>query len=235
MPATNEPAISSRQRCCKRYRLRSLIVDFASSIRRYLIVATLRFDLFNKAAINHHAQTTVDVLTGEPHIKRDHARLLRWQHLAVGEGRQDLIVSSAHPLGEIPDIHCCISVQLRPLSLSLYTHYEVISNHLIVISFKWLGDRGVRNDLSGELGDEEEAPGRRDSARPEGRGTTTMSTDNPATLKSRQGQTQGIEADTTDNIVADLQCGGWGGWDARDVLAGRVDDATVRQAVEVQR
>lgn len=38
--------------------------------------------------------------------------------------------------------------------------------------------------------------------------------------------------DATDTIVADLQCGGWGGWDARDVLAGRVDDATVRQAVE---
>ena len=36
-------------------------------------------------------------------------------------------------------------------------------------------------------------------------------------------------------IVADLQCGGWGGWDARDVLAGRIDDATVRQAVEVDR
>ena len=39
----------------------------------------------------------------------------------------------------------------------------------------------------------------------------------------------------TNTIVADLQCDGWGGWDARDVLAGRLDDATVRQAVEVGR
>jgi len=43
------------------------------------------------------------------------------------------------------------------------------------------------------------------------------------------------ESNGANTIVADLQCGGWGGWDARDVLAGRVDDATVRQAVEVQR
>ena len=43
------------------------------------------------------------------------------------------------------------------------------------------------------------------------------------------------ESSGTTTIVADLQCDGWGGWDARDVLAGRLDDATVRQAVEVRR
>ena len=43
------------------------------------------------------------------------------------------------------------------------------------------------------------------------------------------------ESSGTNTIVADLHCGGWGGWDARDVLAGRLDDATVRQAVEVGR
>jgi len=43
------------------------------------------------------------------------------------------------------------------------------------------------------------------------------------------------EQNGIETIVADLQCRGWGGWDARDVLAGRLDDATVRQAVEVRR
>ena len=59
-----------------------------------------------------------------------------------------------------------------------------------------------------------------------------MSTDTTADLKV--GHTQ-AESSGTNTIVADLQCHGWGGWDARDVLAGRVDDATVRQAVEVGR
>ena len=57
-----------------------------------------------------------------------------------------------------------------------------------------------------------------------------MSTDTTADLKV--GHAQG-ESSGTNTIVADLQCRGWGGWDARDVLAGRIDDATVRQAVEV--
>ena len=61
--------------------------------------------------------------------------------------------------------------------------------------------------------------------------TPTMSTDTTAGLKT--GHTQAESSGT--NTIADLQCRGWGGWDARDVLAGRVDDATVRQAVEVGR
>jgi len=59
-----------------------------------------------------------------------------------------------------------------------------------------------------------------------------MSTDTTADLKD--GHTDGASSGTN-TIVADLQCRGWGGWDARDVLAGRVDDMTVRQAVEVSR
>ena len=62
--------------------------------------------------------------------------------------------------------------------------------------------------------------------------TPTMSIDTTADLKV--GHTQ-AESSGTNTIVADLQCGGWRGWDARDVLAGRLDDATVRQAVEVGR
>ena len=59
-----------------------------------------------------------------------------------------------------------------------------------------------------------------------------MSIDTTTDLKV--GHTQ-AESSGTNTIVADLQCGGCGGWDARDVLAGRLDDATVRQAVEVGR
>ena len=44
-----------------------------------------------------------------------------------------------------------------------------------------------------------------------------------------------IDGSDRNQVAADLQCGGWGGIDARDVLAGRVDDATVRHAVEGQR
>ena len=54
-----------------------------------------------------------------------------------------------------------------------------------------------------------------------------MSTDTTADLKV--GHTQ-AESSGTNTIVADLQCDGWGGWDARDVLAGRIDDATTDSA-----
>ena len=63
--------------------------------------------------------------------------------------------------------------------------------------------------------------------------TPTMSIDRTAGLKV--GHNTDGESSGTNTIVADLQCDGWGGWDARDVLAGRIDDATVRQAVEVRR
>ena len=80
---------------------------------------------------------------------------------------------------------------------------------------------------------EKQDPGRGWSPRPGGRYPTTMSTDTTPDLKV--GHNPDGESSGTNTIVADLQCDGWGGWDARDVLAGRIDDATVRQAVEVRR
>ena len=40
---------------------------------------------------------------------------------------------------------------------------------------------------------------------------------------------------TANQVARELTLNGYGSFDARDVLAGRVDDATVRQAVEVRR
>jgi len=93
-----------------------------------------------------------------------------------------------------------------------------------------MGVKAVANDTPARS--EKQDPGRGWRPRPGGRWMTTMSTDTTADLKV--GQTDG-ESNGANTIVADLQCGGHGGWDARDVLAGRIDDATVRQAVEVQR
>ena len=93
-----------------------------------------------------------------------------------------------------------------------------------------IGHKAVTNDTPARS--ENQDPGRGRSPRPGGRYTTTMSTDTTADLKV--GHTQ-AESSGPNTIVADLQCDGWGGWDARDVLAGRLDDATVRQAVEVGR
>ena len=59
-----------------------------------------------------------------------------------------------------------------------------------------------------------------------------MSIDTTADLKV--GHTQ-AESSGPNTIVADLQCRGWGEFDAKDVLAQRLDDTTVRQAVEVGR
>ena len=85
-------------------------------------------------------------------------------------------------------------------------YYEVISNHSIVIKYKWLYDRGVSNDSSGVLAVSEEAAGRGYGPRPVGRGTTTMFDNNAAADKSRQTAAEQI------------------GINARDVLAGRWDD-----------
>ena len=79
---------------------------------------------------------------------------------------------------------------------------------------------------------EKQDPGRGWSPRPGGRYPTTMSKTTRGEDKTPH--TNG-ESSGRNTIVADLQCDGWGGWDARDVLAGRIDDATVRQAVEVRR
>ena len=94
-----------------------------------------------------------------------------------------------------------------------------------------MGVKAVANDTP--AASEKQDPGRGWSPRPGGRYPTTMSTDTTAGLKV--GHNTDGESSGTNTIVADLQCDGWGGWDARDVLAGRIDDATVRQAVEVRR
>lgn len=80
---------------------------------------------------------------------------------------------------------------------------------------------------------EKQNPSRGWCPEPGGRWMTTMSIDDPTANKGRYANEPNREE--TNPIVADLQCAGWGGWDARDVLAGRVDATTVRQAVEVER
>ena len=110
-------------------------------------------------------------------------------------------------------------------------YYAVVICDSFVAIYKTLASHGTGNDAPGALGEEGIRAGAADP-RPGGRYPTTMSTDTTAGLKAGHTQT---ESSGTNTIVADLQCGGWGGWDARDVLAGRLDDATVRQAVEVRR
>ena len=94
-----------------------------------------------------------------------------------------------------------------------------------------MGVKTVANDTP--AASEKQDPGRGWSPRPGGRYPTTMSIDRTADLKV--GHNTDGESSGRNTIVADLQCDGWGGWDARDVLAGRIDEATVRQAVEVRR
>ena len=51
----------------------------------------------------------------------------------------------------------------------------------------------------------------------------------------KNGHTTRDESDEINHVARELQLDGWGEFDAKDVLAQRLDDTTVRQAAEVER
>ena len=51
----------------------------------------------------------------------------------------------------------------------------------------------------------------------------------------KTGHTTRDESNEINHVARELQLDGWGEFDAKDVLAQRLDDTTVRQAAEVRR
>lgn len=190
-------------------------------------------DLLDEPAIGKLPQPGVDVPSGVVDVARDDLR--RQLHPRVIERLQDeMVYGQLHPITRFASHVFAVGMSGINLSDVIYLHHYAALNNLLISRYTYGG--GVETDVV--------TTGRARSARqkklragdsapdPAGRWNTTMSNHTTATHKGRH--TDGA-SDATDTIAADLQCGGWGGWDARDVLAGRIDDATVRQAVEGQR
>ena len=189
------------------------------------------FDLLDVAAIDELGQTHRRILPRDTEVFRDHRWALYRQIVGVVEPPQDAVIGFIHPVWQVPNFHGHTMLRKPLESECAYPHYTVYPLYGIVSSFMGVARKAVVNDSSGALGVREEAPGQGCDPRPGGRYPTTMSTDTTAGYKA----SHVTDGSNRNQIARELRLDGYGSFDARDVLAGRIDDATVRQAVEVDR
>ena len=188
-------------------------------------------DLLDEAFLQEVREAAGDVLPRHIEVIGHDRRRLHCKDIGISEPFENPIFGFSHPFGPVPYGHSCNRLSSEYQSKVAWYYYAVAICDSFVTSYKTMASERTCNDTPARS--EKQDPGRGWSPRPGGRYPTTMSTDTTPDLKV--GHNTDGESSGTNTIVADLQCDGWGGWDARDVLAGRIDDATVRQAVEVRR
>jgi len=186
-------------------------------------------DFFDEAAIDVLSQAPRDVDTGQVEVVGDD----RWRDhrhdVRIIERLEDPIVSFAHPLRSIPDAHYAA---LCDEVVSLFTSYyqSITLCYFFVTKIKSLASRHCSNDWPGESGKRIRAE--RASALTRLVVPTTMPTNDTSEDKPRSWD---VDKDRPlDDVIAEIAPFATGGaFDARFSLSGEHDDATVRQAVEV--
>lgn len=193
----------------------------------YTILSGVNF--LDEAALDVFSQPSRDVHARQVEVVgddrwRDHSHDLR-----IIERFEDPIVSFGHPLRSIPDAHYA---GLWDVVVSLFTSYyqAVALGYFFVTKIKSLAERDCSNDWPGESGKRIRAE--RDHAPTRLVVPTTMPTNDTSEDKPRSWD---VDKDRPlDDVIAEIAPFATGGaFDARYSRTGEHDDATVRQAVEV--
>jgi len=230
MPATSQkPAHTSligeskRQPICLRGR-QLLTATFCDAV-----IAVI--DFLDEISLDKLAQSHRRILPSDPEIFRDDHRRLNRQYFCVVHSLEDAVVSSRHPLRQIPDFHELAAVRHICGYGYAYVCYAVASIDAFVNRFNTLPARYCSNDWPGASG-RKSIRAERDHAPTRLVVTTTMSKNDASGDKPRSWD---VDKDRPlDDVIAEIAPFATGGeFDARFSLSGEHDDATVRQAVEV--